>query len=213
MPEDGKPFSEPDARKHSNLTCHVRLLLVLDWLRIYGHDYCHHVQRFEGNSLPRSQVHIATFIASISAYQIIIIVSIVIVYLMLSHPSESNFSVLQRCSEWPAAGPFTISTLEGVSGAIDCTAHYRRRVHSGQADYRGDKRRHFMTAQVTTGLNQEIFTVALGKGHNNDQVMLELTGMKDPLSMEFRADGEYRFMNLVIPDDKRGVAWNNTQTS
>jgi hypothetical protein len=71
-----------------------------------------------------------------------------------------------------------------------------------------------MAAQVTTGLNGKIFNVALGKGHNNDQGMLELTGMKDFLyqnQVKLLADGGYRYMNLVTPDETRGVAWNNTQ--
>lgn len=37
----------------------------------------------------------------------------------------------------------------GTSGTVDCTSHYRWRVHPRQSDYyRGDKHAHFITAQV-----------------------------------------------------------------
>jgi hypothetical protein len=37
-----------------------------------------------------------------------------------------------------------------VSGAIDCTSHFRNRVHPRQGDYYcGDKRGHFISDQVS----------------------------------------------------------------
>lgn len=50
--------------------------------------------------------------------------------------------------------------LDGIviHGAIDCTSHYRQRVHPGQSFfYRGDKRAHFITAQVYFSNFLEIF--------------------------------------------------------
>ena len=46
---------------------------------------------------------------------------------------------------------WTRHKFEGVVGAVDCTSHYRCRVHPGQALYYcGDKRGHFLMAQVCT---------------------------------------------------------------
>lgn len=60
--------------------------------------------------------------------------------------------------------------FEGVVGAIDCTSHFRNRVHPRQADYyRGDKHAFFLSAQVVCGLNGIIYDVKIVLGHNNDQ--------------------------------------------
>src|SRR5690606_15383357 len=46
--------------------------------------------------------------------------------------------------EWPKRCAF-----ENVCGAIDCTSHYRTRVHPHQIDYyRGDKKGFFLSAQL-----------------------------------------------------------------
>lgn len=62
---------------------------------------------------------------------------------------------------------------EGWMGSvfiIDCTPHYRDRVHPGQhLFYRGDKHAHFLTSQVVCSLKGLVYNVVLAKGHNNDQ--------------------------------------------
>ena len=73
-------------------------------------------------------------------------------------------------------------SFEEVSGAIDCSAHYRNRIHPGQALlYRGDKHAHFLSAQVVTSLQGVIYSVHIGLGHNNDKGMLLLSNMKEYL--------------------------------
>jgi hypothetical protein len=51
-----------------------------------------------------------------------------------------------------------------VGGAVDCTSHFRNRVHPRQADYyRGDKHAHFITAQVICSVyGNAIYSVHLG---------------------------------------------------
>lgn len=106
---------------------------------------------------------------------------------------------------------------EGVSAAIDCASHFRHQVHPGQADwYRGDKHRFFIGAQVVVSLVGEIFSVCLGKGHNNDQAMLLVTEMKEYLrdhNLRWLADGGYRFAPYLITPNDRNMPqeWNNTQ--
>jgi hypothetical protein len=119
----------------------------------------------------------------------------------------------QRTISWPQE--FPKADFEGVSGAIDCASHFRFRVHPGQADYyRGDKHRHFLTAQVVTGLDGQIYNMQLGLGHNNDQGMLGLTGMKEFLfnnDIKLLADGGYSNLRLVVPDENRSSQWNHEQ--
>lgn len=114
---------------------------------------------------------------------------------------------------WPEQ--WTIHPFESVVAAIDCTTHYRCRVHPRQADYyRADKHAFFLTAQVVVGLSGIIYSVHLGLGHNNDKGMLKLTGLKDFLlrhNVKFLADRGYSHPNLVTPDERRSKEWNNTQ--
>jgi len=57
-----------------------------------------------------------------------------------------HFNEINEPDQWPLA---TQPGFEGVVGAIDCTSHFRCRVHPRQGDYyRGDKGGHFLTAQV-----------------------------------------------------------------
>ena len=57
--------------------------------------------------------------------------------------------VLQELAPISTPQEWTPHTFESVVGAVDCTSHYRCRVHPGQAAYyRGDKHGHFLTAQV-----------------------------------------------------------------
>lgn len=57
--------------------------------------------------------------------------------------------VLQDLAPISLPSHWTKHRFEDVVGAVDCTSHYRCRVHPGQACYyRGDKHGHFLTAQV-----------------------------------------------------------------
>ena len=77
---------------------------------------------------------------------------------------------------WP--GEYELNPV-GAHAAIDCSAHQRLRVHPKSADYyRGDKRINMMVSQFVVGFNGAIYELAVGKGHNNDQAMFNLTGMK-----------------------------------
>ena len=67
-------------------------------------------------------------------------------------------------------GPLLQSDMELVYTAIDGSAHQRRRMHPGQARYyRGDKKMHFILAQMACLLNGLICGVELFQGHNSDQ--------------------------------------------
>ena len=64
-----------------------------------------------------------------------------------------------------------------ATGAIDCTT--RNRVHPCSSEYyRGDKHAHFMTAQLVCSLQGSMWDMQLGPGHNNDQGMLNITGIE-----------------------------------
>lgn len=61
-----------------------------------------------------------------------------------------------------------------------------------------------------------ILFVDLGKGHNNDQGMFSLTGLKEYLeqhNIKILGDGGYSHYLIVKPDDDRSLAWNNLQKS
>jgi len=109
----------------------------------------------------------------------------------------------------------TPSTFHQVVGAIDCSSHFRNRVHPRQADYyRGDKHAFFITAQVVCSLQGVLYSVCLGLGHNNDQGMLHITGMTEKLSqlgIYLLADGGYSHPRLICPDSFQTKDWNNTQ--
>jgi len=101
----------------------------------------------------------------------------------------------------------------GISGAIDCTSHFRWRVHPRQADwYRGDKHGFFINAQVCVSLSGRLWNVTLGLGHNNDQGMLILTEMKDFLrqhNLTWVADNGYHFYRLEVPNSSKPEEYNN----
>ena len=104
-----------------------------------------------------------------------------------------------------------------VYGAIDCTSHVRTRVHPGQSLwYRGDKRFHFITAEVICSIEGDrIYAVFLGLGHNNDQGMWKKT-MKDYCEsndITFLADMGYRSCKLVRPDKYTDEGWSKEQCS
>jgi len=64
----------------------------------------------------------------------------------------------------------------GSQFLIDCSPHVRDRVHPGQAlYYRGDKKCHFLTAQVVCSIRGKIQSVVIALGHNNDQGLFNKT--------------------------------------
>jgi len=144
------------------------------------------------------------------------------IHFLREHPSYKTFKLIYHISKstisrnihfimpklylalneisWPVTFQ---PSWEGVVGAIDCSAHYRYRVHPRQADfYRGDKHAFFITAQVICSLQGCIWNVCLGLGHNNDAGMLNIIG-----------DRGYHYLRIIIPDDKKDKTWNDTQKS
>jgi len=111
-----------------------------------------------------------------------------------------------RTIKWPHSWDVNVYPvgIEGSQFAIDGTAHYRNRVHPGQRVwYRGDKKCHFMAAQVVVALNGEILAVHLAKGHNNDQGLFNITVRKiiEQDNVVGLADRGYTHNLLVSPDD------------
>jgi hypothetical protein len=106
-----------------------------------------------------------------------------------------------------------------IVGAIDCTSHFRNRVHPFQSDYyRGDKRGHFLTAQIIVPLDgSKIFSIHLGPGHNNDKGMYIMSGMKQFLvdnRLMLLADGGYGHKEtLITPDENKNKRWRLNQQS
>jgi hypothetical protein len=97
--------------------------------------------------------------------------------------------------------------VPGFAGSlfnIDCTSHFRRRVHPGQhLYYRGDKHAHFLTAQVMVSLTGVLYDVQIALGHNNDKGVFNLT-VRDYLEQENLtglADRGYSHPLLVRPDN------------
>lgn len=105
--------------------------------------------------------------------------------------------------------------FEQVSGSIDCSSHFRYRVHPRQGEwYRYDKHGFFFSAQVIVDLRGIILHVKLGMGHNNDKAMLNMSGFKEYLcahGVRWLADGGYSFEYLVTPNKHKSASWNNMQ--
>jgi hypothetical protein len=108
-------------------------------------------------------------------------------------------------------------TFIEVSAAIDCTSHFRSRVHPGQANwYRGDKHGFFYSVQLVTSLNGVIFEAKVLLGHNNDKGALNITGTKqfmEDKNLYWLADGGYSYHRLIRPNDTESDSWNNEQKS
>ena len=76
------------------------------------------------------------------------------------------------------------------------------------------KGRFFLSAQVVCSYSGEIISIILGLGHNNDQGMFNITGMKQILLNENRkllANRGYSHHLLVTPNDRNSTEWNNMQ--
>lgn len=119
-----------------------------------------------------------------------------------------------RTIKWPSV--FEKHPFEDVVASVDCTSHYRNRVHPRQGDwYRSDKKRHFLTSQSVVGLNGIFYNNKFGQGHNNDMNMFYLTGLDRFLEQHniyMLADGGYSHENLVTPTRKGATkAWQQMQ--
>ena len=101
-----------------------------------------------------------------------------------------------------------------ITGAIDCTSHFRTQVHPKQANYYCyDKHGFFITIQVLTDLSGRMRSVCFGLGHNNDQGMLSIMQMKEFLEwhdIKVLGDGGYQYYLIVSPDNQ-STQWNNMQ--
>jgi len=93
----------------------------------------------------------------------------------------------------------------GTQAILDCTAHYRHRVHPGQAlYYRGDKHAHFLTASVLSSLRGKVLNVCVGLGHNNDQGMFNCTirSYVEEQNVLILADRGYSHPQIITPTSK-----------
>lgn len=109
--------------------------------------------------------------------------------------------------------------FEGVliHGAIDCTSHFRCRVHPGQACYyRGDKKGFFITAQVLCSLKgNRIYSVHLGLGHNNDQGMFKRTLQEfiEKKDLRLLSDLGFTHSYLIRPEKTSDEIWRKEQSA
>ena len=121
-----EPFLKHPRTNRALRTCptllepRTRLIMVLNWLR-EGGKYRHLIRAY---GLPNQA--------------------------FVSREIHHILPILCACLNeiaWPTS--LLPHPFEGVVGAIDCTAHFRNRVHPRQADYyRGDKHAFFLLAQV-----------------------------------------------------------------
>lgn len=73
----------------------------------------------------------------------------------------------------------------GSQFLIDCSSHFRKRVHPGQQlYYRGDVGCHQLTAQVVTDIRGIPIDVSIALGHNNDKGVFNLSGFRDQIEEE-----------------------------
>ncbi|MDO8997886.1 MAG: transposase family protein, partial [Sediminibacterium sp.] len=154
------------------LSSESRLLMVLQWLREYP------------NFKVLAQMYfVSRFYAQHEICHIIPILFVKLNYI-----------------GWPAQ--YDINSL-GVHAVIDCSAHPRLRVHPGSADYyRGDKRRNMEVSQVVCGLQGEIYDIVIGKGHNNDQAMFNISGLRMHIELNdfiLLADRGYSHHLIITP--------------
>jgi len=104
------------------------------------------------------------------------------------------------------------------NGSIDCCTHPRDRVHPGQDEYyRGDKMCHFLTSQVVVDHLGYIIRLSIGKGHNNDQGMFQLTNMLEWLQKSglghLLADGGYSGDGTVRPMGAQDLMLNGNNSA
>jgi len=110
----------------------------------------------------------------------------------------------EKLITWPDWQKVPIG-FAGGQFAIDCTSHFRRRVHPGQRlFYRGDKHAHFLTAQVTLSLTGILYDVQIALGHNNDKGLFNLSIREYVESMNITglSDRGYSHSQLIRPDNR-----------
>lgn len=115
--------------------------------------------------------------------------------------------------QWPSI--VEEDEFENVVGAIDCTPHFRKRVHPMSGDYyRGDYKRFLVLSQLTVSLKGRMMDLVIARGHNNDMAVYRLSGIDAFLAennMFLLADGGYSDIKLVTPDRERDQEWNEIQ--
>jgi len=120
----------------------------------------------------------------------------------------ARVSFMSIPKEWP------LYPFEKVVGAIDCSSHFRTRVHPHNHDYyRGDKKGHFLSAQVVCSLTGKIYDVAIFIGRVNDQMAFLVTwqDLLDREGISLLADDGYADINLISPTKMQEKHWNNAQ--
>jgi hypothetical protein len=182
-------------QKNSQLTSRERLYLGLHWLKNYP---------------PLREYQKILDISPAVASQEINFVISKLYYVLRKRPTR-----IQLPEDWDAkAYDFDGTT---VHGAIDCTSHFRRRVHPGQAlYYRGDKKGFFLTAQVLCSVEGDrIYSVHLGLGHNNDRGMFKRTmqNIVEANDLRFLADLGYGHAYLVRPEKNLPEPWRKEQSA
>lgn len=130
----------------------------------------------------------------------------------ISHILPAIYVSINEIS-WPERPIF--HWFENLVGAIDCTSHFRWRVHPRQSDYYcADKHAFFISTKVVCSITGEIWNVVLGKGHNNDKALFNISGMKqklENLNQKLAADRGYSHRLLITPNDFKDRDWNNKQ--
>ena len=171
----------------------IQLLMVLAWLRRYPYF---------------AQLARVFFVSKTTTWRI---VTFLLPRVLLALQSDKEKRI-----QFPTK--FKHYKFENVVGAIDCSSHFRDRVHPYQGDYyRSDKHGHFLTSQVICDLDgSRIFSVHLGLGHNNDRGMWKRSFMNTFFMLKnekLLGDGGYSGVLLVCPDDKQTPLWNSDQKS
>jgi hypothetical protein len=89
---------------------------------------------------------------------------------------RSSLDIIEISDELWTAGRFD------TAGSIDCSIHRRNKVHPRQdAFYRWDKKSHFLASQVIVDHLGYLLRVVIGRGHNNDQGMFNLSDVESML--------------------------------
>lgn len=105
--------------------------------------------------------------------------------------------------------------FERVAGAVDCTTHFRCRVHPNQhLYYRGDKHGHFISAQVVCDLEGKLACVHFFSGRLNDQACFSESGLQsllEKLNVNLLADLGYHDFHLVTPLSHMPADWRAIQ--
>jgi len=121
-------------------------------------------------------------------------------------PIVSQFLIQHSSIVWSLPSSQEELAWAGASMVIDCTSHIRNRVHPGHAFYyRGDKHTTFLSAQMVCDLiGSRIVCYDLLRGHNNDQGVFNISGLRDLVESEGKrllGDGGYQHGFIVTQKD------------